>query len=319
MRLGPDRPASPLRRQLAWTAIFALVALGGAGLATGADRPASDAARPELTWRAELAARPLLERIEAQLALLEHELVELSAAARDTLSGLRALDPGRIDAALATGDASIERLEELVATLADLRAQQAAVIDDRRLSAASRALLSGTDEAIPAAAALPAEWTAAAVDAQHARHLLDALVRHDGLVFRATTAARQERFPEALDLLAQAETALLEADVVRDQLAAEVDVGTLDELLRRYREYDSALDALYSELAAGGTPDGEVLGELIAAVDRAQAALPASNDALQLVVAEATGESATQALVRIEDARGVVAAALAAGSPTDAR
>ncbi len=319
-RHAPDQPSSSLRRQLWWTALFVLIALGGAGLASAADRPPTDDARPELSWRAEQAARPMLDELAAQLAALEEELAALSSAVRDTLVGLRALDPAGIETALAAGDASARRLDELVATLVALRQQQAATVDDRRLSNASQELLAGTDAAIEGSAPLPTRWGQMAFDAQRVARLLDALARHDELVFRATTAARQERFDEALGLLGEAELTLLEAEAIRDELEEEVDdVQTLDELLRRYRDYDVALTALYLEMAGNGTTDDEQIRDLIDAVDLAQAALAASNDALDVVVAKAGGRAVTDTLVLIEEARGAVSAALAVTPAADER
>jgi tetratricopeptide (TPR) repeat protein len=311
VQLEPLLSATRTRRQLVWTVLLVLIALGGAGLATAADREPTDAARPELTWRAEQLAQPWIESMAAQLHAVEEEVGNLSAAGRDALVRLPTLEQAAIEQAVADGDGTSRRLDDLVASLDDLRDRQLEVVDDSRLSQASRELLGSIDEAVAAAAILPFAWAGLAVDARRVSQLLDALDRHDGLVFRATTAARQERYEQAVELLDQAAVPLAEAGALRNELAEYADVATLDELLARYADYDRALTALYEEILRSGTQDSPQVQALLAEVERAQSALPPNQDALRVVVAEAAGPSVADGLVAIETARGVVNDALA--------
>jgi tetratricopeptide (TPR) repeat protein len=297
-------------RRLTWLSVLVLAALGGAGLASAADRPPTDETRPELTWRADQIAGPWIEAMGAQLRAVEEELGTLAAAGRQSLERLPQLDPAAIEAALAEGDASSRRLAELLATLKDMRAQQLAAVNDTRLSNSTQQRLAVLDAAIDAADEVTFAWPDVAAAARGVTRLLDALVRHDGLVFRATTAGRQERFADALDLLDQAQQPLSDARAVRDELAAYTRVDTLDDLLGRYTVYDAALHALYDEINDSGTQDSPRVRELLAAVERAQSALPADTSALQVIVAEAAGPSVANGLITIERARGVVAEAL---------
>jgi hypothetical protein len=267
--------SSRLRRQIVWTVVLVLVALGGAGLATAADRLPTDESRPELTWRAEQIGQPWIQAMAAQLVAVEEEMATLAAAGRQALVRLPELDPGQIQAALAEGDASSARLEELLTALSDMRDRQLDDVADDRLSTASQDLLVAIDGAIGEADSVPRVWDDLDTDARRVTLLLDALVRHDGLVFRATTAGRQERFEQALELLREAEQPLTEAWSLRDQLAEYADVETLDDLLRRYEQYDEALFALYDEILRGGTQDSDAVRERLVEVERAQAALPA--------------------------------------------
>ncbi len=141
-----------------------LIALGGAGLAAAADRAPTDVTRPELTWRAEQAIRPWIESLAGTLVALDEEASRLSAAGRGVLVGLATQDPSALQAALAEGDQSRDRLSGLVADLADRRARQREAIPDGSLGDASRRLLASIDAALTAGAELPETW-AGLVDA----------------------------------------------------------------------------------------------------------------------------------------------------------
>jgi hypothetical protein len=146
-------------RRLLWLVVLVLAALGGAGLATAADRPPTDAVRPELTWRAEQAARPRLEAMSAWLQRLDEEVGGLSAAGRGALIGLASQDEGRLSAAIADGEAAAGRIVELVAGLRRQREEQRALVDDLRLGNASRQRLAWIDAAVSQSDAMPDTWT----------------------------------------------------------------------------------------------------------------------------------------------------------------
>jgi hypothetical protein len=303
--------ATMTRRHLVWIAVLVLAVLGGAGLATAADRPATDALRPELTWRADRQVAPHMAAVDAQLLIVEEEIGALSDAGRETLASLATLSPTRIEEVLGEGDLASSRLADALDGLVDRRADQRLAVDDRRLSQANQARLTAIDEAINAVGPLATAWADMADDGRRVAMLLEVLATHDDLVFQATAAGRQEAWSVALDLLEQAAVALAEAGVLRDVLAAaEAEVSTLDDLLRRYADYDSALTALYDEIERSGTQDSPTVTALRAEVERTQALLPATTDALQVIVADAAGPSLAEGLVTIEEARGSVAMAL---------
>jgi hypothetical protein len=307
---GSAWSATMLRRRLVWTVVLVLSALGGAGLATAADRLPTDETRPELTWQADRLAAPRLAAMTSQLVAIGAELSTLADAGRETLGRLPALEPAEIEAALASGDEASARLDDEVELLFTLRNEQFATVDDGRLSQANQALLAGIDDAISAVDPLPETWAAMAADARRVTLLLESFFQHDGLVFRATNAGRQSDWAGALALLEQAAAPLAQVGAIRDTLADEADVSTLDELLRRYADYDAALIALYAEVQRGGTQDSPEVAVLRAEVERTQAALPANNDALRVVVSDAAGPSVAAGLVVIEQARGVVGGVL---------
>lgn len=287
-----------------------LISLGGAGLATAADRPATDTARPELTAHSDQLAMSWIEAMSSQAHAVEDRVDALSQNGRDVLAQMQGLDPAEIGNALAAGDQSSADLEIAAATLADLRYQGPQGLDETRLSQANKRLLSAIDQVVGAAVPMPAAWHSIAGDTRDVANLLVALLTHDGLVFRATTAGRQKDWTGALDLLGQGDTPLGQARAVRDHLAASNDVSTLDDLLGRYEAYDEALTELYSALRDGASLDSPAVKQLSVKVDQAEAGLPGDTNALKVVVADASGGPVAEGVVGLEEARGKVTAAV---------
>jgi hypothetical protein len=287
-----------------------LISLGGAGLATAADRPATDTARPELTAHSDQLAMSWIAAMGSQAHAVEDRVDALSQNGRDVLAQMQGLDPAQIGNALAAGDQSATDLEIAAGTLSDLRYAGPQELDETRLSQANKRRLAAIDEVIGAAVPMPAEWHVVASDTREVANLLVALLTHDGLVFRATTAGRQKDWAGALDLLGQGETSLGQARAVRDHLAASNDVSTLNDLLSRYAAYDAALTDLYTALRDGASLDSPQVQRLSAMVDQAEAGLPGDTNALKVVVADASGGSVAEGVVNIEEARGKVTEAV---------
>jgi hypothetical protein len=167
---GHDGRASPPQlgggQRLLWLLVLALAALGGAGLATAADRQPTDEARPELTWRAEQSARPWLEAMTAWLERLDDQAGALSAAGRGVLIGLAGQDEGRLSAAIADGEVVAGRVADLTAGLRTQRERQRAVVDDLRLGTETRSRLIAIDNALDASDAMPEVWAQLVANAQ---------------------------------------------------------------------------------------------------------------------------------------------------------
>lgn len=301
-----------LRRRIVWTVVLVLAALGGAGLATAADRAPTDEARPELTWRAEQRAAPLLAQMEQELAGLALDVDLLSAAGRGALSGVPALDAEAIEDAAANGDAAISAVAPRVAELSRLRDAQQALVPDDRLGRTTREALLAIDAVIAGGDGLTETWIGMSARASAVADLLNALEAHDALVLDATAAGRDSAWSEALELLENAERQLALARGSREVLAVEGDVTTLDGLLGRYADFDAALVALYAAIERTGSSQGPEIDELRAEVDRARGALPQTTGALSVAAAEAAGERLARGLVQIEELRGAIADARAA-------
>jgi hypothetical protein len=140
---------------------------------------------------------------------------------------------------------------------------------------------------------------------------LRANTRHDDAVARSVDLGRGGRFGEAVAVLDDADQALDDLRAVQsDADARELDVSTLEDLLSRTALHDAALRRLYQELIDSN-------GEMTDAAERAQAdeeaarrLLPETTDTAVVVTSDLGGADATSALIRIEQARGDIEAAV---------
>ena len=152
----------------------------------------------------------------------------------------------------------------------------------------------------------PTYWQSVANQARLVVGLIRDLRQHDDLVFQATTAGRESRWPEALRLLGEAGTRLDSARTARNDIAAQGEVTTLDDLLARYAEYDTALTELYTYIRDTGNLQGPDFDAREQRVEQAQQALPKENSVMTVIAAEAAAEAITNGLVGIEEARGAI-------------
>lgn len=310
----PGQPRS-LRLHLWWTLAFVVIALAGAGLAVAADRPGNPVARPELTYRADAAAQPWVDRLASGLDAVQNDATTLSSAGRDVLDGLQTLDLASANAAFVVGDQASADVETLVAGLHDTLDQAHSSVDRWRLGPKTLGLFVLVESAISGADQLPADWAALAATGRRVDSLVEALAAHDQAVSQATAAGRDSRWADALALLHGAVAdALSLATAARDQLAAGSTVATLDDLLGRERAYDDALVALYQYLVDGGAQSGDQFMTLQSTVAQAHAALPADNSMLVVVVGEAAGLPIADQLLAMEKAHGAINDALEAVS-----
>ncbi len=312
--MGNRITSSDTRSRLVSTALLVLVALGGAGLAVAADRPQSEALRPELTRAADQAARPYIDAAYIHLAALDEATVDVSRAGRDALGQLQALDVDAVRDSLTNGAAAVLAADEANAALGLVVAESHARIERWRLGPDTAERLDAVDAAFESANGVVPTWVLVEDRATIVSELLDLLNRHDAQVFRATTAGRQSRWTDAIQEMTAASPLLSEADEIRGRLASVADTSTLADLLERYAAYDSALVALYEHVADTGQQQGEPFRDRQAAVDRAQEALPSDNRVLSLIVAETAGNAIAEALVDLEQVRGDILAALDAGT-----
>jgi hypothetical protein len=292
--------------------VLLLIALGGAGLAVAADRAQNPVQRPELTWRADQAAAPWIDDLTAATRPVDEHVTALSEHALNVLANLTTLDVKQVEAEIAAGDEEAARVQESATQLAAVRDQAVAAVPEWRLGQITRGVFDQFSIAATAAQQVPGYWSPLTSQARLVTMLITTLSEHDDLVFQATAAGRESRWGDALSLLDQADEKLTEASSVRDELAAQGETGTLDDLLTRYVAYDRALSNLYGYIADTGTTSGPEFEALQKQVDDAQHALPQSNSALTVIVAEVASKPIAEALVNIERAHGDILDALAA-------
>src|SRR5512133_3238478 len=101
MTVTRQRAPIRLRNRLAWTVVLVLIALGGAGLVSAADRPATDDGRPELTAHADALARPWLLPLTAQAHEVATDVDTINGSGRTILGLAPGASKDRADAALA--------------------------------------------------------------------------------------------------------------------------------------------------------------------------------------------------------------------------
>ena len=296
--------------RLWWTALLVVIALAGAGLAVAADRPHNPNSRPELTWRADRAAQPWISALVSELEIVDAHALQLSRHGRDVLGRLTALDVEGMNTALAAGDPVSAEVTVELGRLAILSGQAEPAVEEWRLGPSTRARFDQLGVAAASAQQLTASWQEVGAHSRRVGGLIDSLFRHDGLVFRATTAGRNANWDDALLLLEQAKGPLGEATEIRNGLATRLNTDTLDDLLDRYRSYDAALTAMYAYIRDTGLRDGPDFDVLEQDVATAQEALPPNSSAMRVIVAEAAGPPLTDALVAIEAARGEILEAL---------
>jgi hypothetical protein len=155
-----------LRRRAAYTVVLVLIALGGAGLATAADRPATDRWRPELSYHTDSLAAPWLADLAAAARTVVSQVDATSDSGRTVLRLPAGADQTALADALTAGDASAAGLGPAASSLADLRGELPAGVDELKLSQANQALLAAVDDIVGAARQVPPAWQALAADAR---------------------------------------------------------------------------------------------------------------------------------------------------------
>ena len=298
-------------RAAGWLLLALVMSLGVGGIVAGADHPATDEARPELTARGDAAVAPGIERLATQLEQLEAQVAELGRSGREALVDLTGRRLDELEVELDRGGRVLRSIEERVADARTLYEQLPYGPDSDRISGATRERIVLVGEAIHSLDPLGPAWQQLSLGSLPAVELAQLLERHDELVFEATQAGTRARYPDALRGVRRAIETLDVARAARRQLTSAPDLGTLDAWLERSRAYDEALLRLYRLLDDSG---GEMTDEAQAALDeveRAEAALPADNDALVVAMAEIAQGGLNEAVVAIERARGSLADAIA--------
>ena len=233
-----------------------------------------------------------------------------AGAGRDVLTKLRRLDAAATSKAVDAGYADVALLAPSLATVTAGRATLLDGTTMDALPASDVARVAAIDAAVAAAAALPADWALVAASVDAPLTLLGLLDTHDQQVLTATDSGRAEQYADALVTLGAAGATLDRARAIAtDAQKRGLDTTTLDGWIGQLAGYDAALSTLYAALeASGGVMTAEAQTDL-AAVDAAQAALPADRTGLILIVTDLGGAPITDALLKIEAARGAVDAA----------
>jgi len=308
----PRLSLATIARALAWALVALLIAAGAAGIAAGADHPPGDAMRPELTWRADAAFTAALGDLDAPLAALAADVDALAGVARDALVDTVARRDDLVAADLQRGD-------DLVASIERRAAEVRGLIDGLpvggrpgALGAAAQLKLEAAIDAVAAVEPLPSSWRALADSTLPPLGVARLINQHDRATFSATQEGVAGRFLPALDGLDSAGGLLGEIRALRGRLPPTADVSTLVAWLEVADAYDDALAALYRELLTSGGEMTDAARAALAEVERAQTRLPADTKAVTVIMGELAQGGLNQAAIAVEEARGALAAAIAA-------
>ncbi len=297
----------------AWLVAALLIAFGAAGIVAGTSAPPGTAARAELTWLADRAARQALDAGRADLTDLEGDLRRLATVARGAIAALTVSDLERLQAAIAEGD-GIATSVEAAATAGWLRLEADAAFGpgaELRLSPATIAERKAMLAALVELDGLSRDWSSLVGGALAAARLTSVLLAHDAVVAEAATLGRADAWDDALAKLDVAAAVLAESVALRDEVAKTADVAILDEWIARNARYDAALRGLYEALRDSR---GRVTDAVRAAFREETAAreqLPPDSRGLVLIVAELGRAGLNEAVIAIETRRGALTRALA--------
>ena len=297
----------------AWTAIAVLISAGAAGLVVGMDHIPGTAARAELTSDADKSAEAALDVAQAQLADLTEDVQELGVLARGALASLSGQDLDTVEEAVNQGAL-------LVAGISDRsRAIRAGLLAipgtggpnaELSTSAEVRQRHAAMLEALEVTESLDDAWVDLTTGSLAAARLSRLLADHDRIMGDAVLDGRGGKYDTAIDKIDEAAGLLAEADTMRVQLANTVDVSTLIEWIRRNRNYEDALRALYTAVDEAGGRQTEAVREAIADERSARKELPPDARGLVVIMAEIGRGGLNGAVITIEEARGRLADAV---------
>jgi hypothetical protein len=303
-------------RGLFWTAIFAVLAAGGAGLVGQAWHPPGSPVRAELTYPGDAALDARLDAATAGLAEIADEVEALADAAKTALAEVTSSESERLRAAVERGDEAATTIEaraaELRLALADLPAGgPTATIEYSNAALVRRSTVLA---AIEAASGLAVHWRQVAARATETANLTTQIARHDQTVIAAAADGKASRWQRAIRILDEALLIVADIQSRRARLIAGSEGTVLDEWITRSRNFDTALRNLYAALQDCACPNGPFTPEVQFAkrdVDLAREQLPPDRRTIIVIVSEVTAGGLTEAVIAIEDARGQIESALA--------
>jgi hypothetical protein len=303
---------------LAWFAIAVVIAAGSAGMASGLNHVPATGSRPELTWAGDRQASTALDAATAKLQTLSDAVDALGASSKTALVSLVAGDTEALTGAL---DKGTSQLAAVSAATADLRAALAAVpYTDAGAGLHVSAALIARYQRLAATPALTAnletDWTVLSARAMAASGVPALLAKHDQQTAAAAKQGEASHYQQALALLDAPDATLALARTMRDDLAKIADVTTLSSWIDRQAAYDAALRNLYRAMLASKGKVTKDVRTAFAAEEAAKAALPANTKGIAVIMGDIARGGLNQAVIDIEQARGALAAALAAEPAT---
>jgi hypothetical protein len=301
-------------RGIAWIALFAVMAAGAAGLIAQTMHTPGTPARAELTAEGDAKLNARLDAATGQLTAISANVDGLADAAKSALEEISSADPKKFQDSLEKGDQLAglisDDAEALQFGLASLPGDE----PDATLRYSNDMLVrrSATLAALDAAAGLQASWEQVTARALEAAQVTTLIAQHDQTVLDAAALGRTRQYAKAAAKLDDAILAVASIKEQRTKLIADTNRTVLDEWIDRNRDYDLALQAVYSALvASNGNAATARVQKARVAERRAFSQLPPDRRTIIVIVAEVARGGLTQAVIAIEDARGRLDDALA--------
>ncbi|HTK45762.1 MAG TPA: collagen-like protein [Patescibacteria group bacterium] len=317
MSSAPARNLPSLGRALrgiAWTALFAVMAAGAAGLIAEASHTPGSPSRADLTAEGDMALSSRLDAATSRLTAISANVDGLADAAKTALEEITSADPTKLQQSLEHGG-------ELTASITtDTRALQVALAGlpgdepDAMLRYSNDTLVrrAATLAALAAAAGLEASWQQVSARALEASGVTTLIAQHDQIVLDAAAQGRTRQYAKAAATLDQAIQTVVAVKEQRTRLIADTGQTVLDAWIERNRDYDLALQGVYVALVASkGDPTTVRVQRARAAERAAFNQLPPDRRTIIVIIGEVARGGLTQAVIAIEDARGRIEDALA--------
>ncbi len=291
---------------VAWLAAAVILALGAAGIVTALDHVPGGAGRPELTWAADHGVAASLDGASADLGALAVAVGVLGDHGRDALAALVGRDATGLTAAIEQGNAQLDAIDEAAAALRARLGTIPLAAPDRatRFGAATLARYDALTAAQSAVAPLRPAWGRLAAGVLPAVELTGHLLAHDQIAGEAIKLGGAGSYRAAITRIDRATAELTAARAIRDRLAANVDVTTLDEWIARNAAYDRALRDLWDALLRSKGRVTQPVRDAVAHERTARAALPPDARALVVILGDVARGGLNQAVITIEEARG---------------
>ena len=304
-------------RGIAWTALFAVLAAGAAGLIAQASHTPGTPARADLTSEGDALLNARLDQATSRLEAIAASVDGLADSAKTALEEITSADQTKLQDSLEHGS---ELATSITTETTALRAALAGLPGDEpdaaiRYSNDTQVRRAAVLAALEAAAGLEANWEQVTARALEASQVTTLIAAHDQVVLDAAAKGRGRDYANAAATLDQAILTVASVKEQRTKLIADTGQTVLDEWIERNRDYDVALQALYLALEKSG---GRVTVAVQAARRAERAAfdrLPPDRRTIIVIIAEVARGGLTQAVLAIEDARGRLEDALSEAVP----
>lgn len=307
------RPIARVLAAVAWLAVAAVVAFGGAGVVAAMNHVPSTAARPELTWAGDLAATAALDVATDRLQALTAATDALGSTGRQALATVTSGNTGQLNALVSVGTLQARTVDADAAALGDALRDVPGVGIGSALTVSSH-VQDRFDQLVPTrllVSGLAADWLTFTGRALDAANLSALLSRHDQQTAAAARQGAQAKYADALSLLEASDATIAQMKGVRDRLANTTDVSTLTTWIDRNAAYDAALRKLYGTLRDAKGKVTQAVRDAYTREQKARAKLPADTRGIIVIMADVAQGGLNQAVIAIEEARGELSDAFA--------